>query len=126
MRLACPCRWAYSARPAATGAPGVKPMTKLRVHGFSISIDGFGAGVRQDLQTPLGRGGTALHEWAFGTRTFQQMFAQGGGSTGTDDDFAASGFAAIGAWILGRNMFGPVRGAWPDDDWRGWWGEEPP
>jgi len=101
-------------------------MTKLRVHGFSISIDGFGAGVRQDLQNPLGRGGTALHEWAFGTRTFQQMFAQGGGSTGTDDDFAASGFAAIGAWILGRNMFGPVRGAWPDDDWRGWWGEEPP
>jgi dihydrofolate reductase len=101
-------------------------MTKLRVHAFSISIDGFGAGVRQDLQNPLGQGGLALHEWAFGTRTFQKMFGRGGGSTGIDDDFAARGFAGIGAWILGRNMFGPVRGAWPDDRWRGWWGDEPP
>jgi dihydrofolate reductase len=101
-------------------------MTRLRVHAIGLSLDGFGAGPRQDLQNPLGQGGTALHEWAFATRTFRKMFGQEGGSTGTDDDFAARGFANIGAWILGRNMFGPVRGAWPDDSWRGWWGEEPP
>ena len=101
-------------------------MTKLRVHAFSLSIDGFGAGPRQDLENPLGQGGMALHEWAFATRTFQKMFGQQGGSPGIDDDFAARSFENIGAWILGRNMFGPVRGPWPDHTWRGWWGEEPP
>ncbi len=100
-------------------------MSKLRVHSFSLSLDGFGAGPRQDLQNPLGHGGMALHEWAFATRTFQKMFGQQEGSSGVDDDFAARGFENIGSWILGRNMFGPVRGAWPDYSWRGWWGEEP-
>ncbi len=101
-------------------------MTKLRVNCFGISIDGFGAGPRQDLENPMGLGGMALHGWAFGTRTFQKMFGQAGGGTGVDDDFAARGFVNVGAWILGRNMFGPVRGPWPDDSWRGWWGAEPP
>jgi dihydrofolate reductase len=101
-------------------------MTKLRVHAIGISIDGFGAGPRQDLENPLGQGGMALHQWAFATRTFQKMFGQQEGGTGVDDEFAARGFANIGAWILGRNMFGPVRGPWPDERWRGWWGEEPP
>jgi dihydrofolate reductase len=101
-------------------------MTKLRAHAFSLSIDGFGAGPGQDLQNPLGQGGMAMHEWVFATRTFQKMFGEGSGSTGVDDEFAARGFAGIGSWILGRNMFGPVRGSWPDDSWRGWWGEEPP
>jgi dihydrofolate reductase len=101
-------------------------MPKLRVQSFSISIDGFGAGPNQDVQNPLGVGGMALHEWAFATRTFRRMFGQEGGATGVDDDFAARGFANIGAWILGRNMFGPVRGPWPDDSWTGWWGDEPP
>jgi dihydrofolate reductase len=101
-------------------------MTKLRVHGFTISIDGFGAGPNQNLENPLGVGGAALHEWAFATRTFQKMFGRDGGTTGVDDDFAARGFANIGAWIIGRNMFGPIRGAWHDDRWKGWWGEDPP
>jgi dihydrofolate reductase len=101
-------------------------MSKLRIHGFAISADGYGAGPAQSLDNPLGIGGTALHEWAFATRTFTQMFGGEGGSTGVDDDFLARGFDNIGAWILGRNMFGPVRGPWPDDDWKGWWGEEPP
>jgi dihydrofolate reductase len=101
-------------------------MPKLRVHGFAISLDGYGAGPNQDLQNPLGVGGIALHEWAFATRTFRQMFGQEGGSTGIDDAIAARGFANIGAWILGRNMFGPVRGPWPDDSWKGWWGDNPP
>jgi dihydrofolate reductase len=101
-------------------------MNKLRVHSFSISLDGFGAGPNQDLDNPLGVGGVALHQWAFATRTFQQMFGNGGGSTGVDDDFAARGFSNIGAWIIGRNMFGPIRGEWPDEKWKGWWGETPP
>ena len=101
-------------------------MSKLRVHAFSISLDGYGAGPGQNLENPLGVGGMALHEWAFATRTFQKMFGRDGGATGIDDDFAARGFDNIGAWILGRNMFGPVRGPWPDDTWKGWWGEEPP
>jgi dihydrofolate reductase len=99
---------------------------KLRVHCFAISIDGYGAGPEQDINHPLGVGGTALHEWAFATRTFQKMFGKDGGNTGVDDDYAARGFENIGAWILGRNMFGPVRGPWPDESWRGWWGENPP
>lgn len=101
-------------------------MSKLRVHGFSLSLDGFGAGPDQDLQNPLGVGGLALHEWVFPTRTFQKIHGDGDGTTGIDDDFAARGFDRIGAWILGRNMFGPVRGPWPDESWKGWWGETPP
>jgi dihydrofolate reductase len=101
-------------------------MTKLRVASFSISLDGYGAGPNQDLANPLGVGGTALHEWAFATRTFQQMLGGEGGAMGIDDDFAARSFANLGAWILGRNMFGPIRGPWPDDNWKGWWGENPP
>ena len=101
-------------------------MTRLRVHAFSISIDGFGAGPAQDLENPIGRGGLALHEWVFPTRTFQAMHGDGTGATGTDDDFAARGTVDIGAWILGRNMFGPVRGPWPDLSWKGWWGDDPP
>jgi dihydrofolate reductase len=102
-------------------------MPRVRVHAFSISIDGYGAGPNQDRENPLGVGGLALHEWAFATRTFQRMHGNGeGGSTGIDDDFAARGFVDVGAWILGRNMFGPVRGPWPEDSWRGWWGDNPP
>jgi dihydrofolate reductase len=100
-------------------------MPRVRVHGFSMSVDGYGAGVNQSLENPLGIGGMALHEWAFATRTFQQMHGTGGGATGIDDDFAARGFNNIGAWILGRNMFGPIRGPWPDDAWKGWWGDNP-
>jgi dihydrofolate reductase len=101
-------------------------MSKLRVHGFAISLDGYGAGPNQDRDNPLGVGGLTLHEWTFGTRTFQQMFGRSGGTTGIDDDFIARGFANIGAWIMGRNMFGPIRGPWPDDTWKGWWGDNPP
>jgi dihydrofolate reductase len=101
-------------------------MTRLRVNSFSISLDGFGAGPRQDLDNPMGVGGGALHGWAFGTRTIQRkVLGKETGSTGIDDDFAARGFDNVGAWILGRNMFGPVRGPWPDDSWRGWWGDNP-
>jgi len=101
-------------------------MSRVRVQSFSLSLDGFGAGPDQDLQHPLGVGGEALMGWVFPTRTFQRMFGQGDGTTGVDDNFAARGFENVGAWILGRNMFGPIRGAWPDDAWKGWWGEEPP
>ena len=101
-------------------------MSKLRVHSFSISIDGYGAGPNQDLQHPLGVGGPELFDWFVHTRTWQHMQGNQGGETGPDDDSAARGFANIGAWILGRNMFGPVRGPWPDDSWKGWWGDEPP
>ncbi len=101
-------------------------MSKLRVESFTISLDGFGAGPNQDINNPLGVGGTSLHGWAFPTRTFQQkLFGSDSGETGLDDEFAARGFQNIGAWILGRNMFGPVRGPWPDGSWRGWWGENP-
>ena len=102
-------------------------MSKLRVSSFSVSMDGFGAGPAQSLEHPLGRGGEALHTWVFPTRTLQRMvFGKDGGTRGPDDDFAASGFDNVGAWILGRNMFGPVRGPWPDEEWRGWWGANPP
>jgi len=101
-------------------------VSKLRVHSFSISIDGYGAGPSQDLQNPLGVGGPALFEWFFHTRTWQRMHGNEDGETGADDDIAAQGFEGIGAWILGRNMFGPIRGPWPDDGWKGWWGDEPP
>ena len=102
-------------------------MTRVRVEGFTLSLDGYGAGPDQDLANPLGVGGTELHQWLIPTRTFQRaLFGQDGGSTGVDDDFAARGFRNVGAWILGRNMFGPVRGPWPDDQWKGWWGDSPP
>ncbi len=101
-------------------------MAKLRVRSFSISLDGYGAGPDQDLANPLGVGGQALHQWFFGTRTFQQMHGGEGGVAGIDDEFAARGFAGVGAWILGRNMFGPVRGPWVDESWKGWWGDNPP
>lgn len=101
-------------------------MPKLRVHAFSISLDGYGAGPDQDPGNPLGVGGLALHDWVVPTRTFRQMQGEAGGATDTDDEFAARGFAGIGAWIIGRNMFGPIRGPWPDSAWRGWWGENPP
>lgn len=101
-------------------------MPKLRVESFTISLDGFGAGPEQDLKHPLGVGGAALHGWAMATKTFQKhLFGSDGGQDGVDEDFAARGFQNIGAWILGRNMFGPVRGPWPDESWRGWWGENP-
>ena len=101
-------------------------MPKVRVHAFSISLDGYGAGPDQSLANPLGAGGEELHEWFFPTRTFRQMQGKDSGTTGIDEDFAARGFANIGACILGRNMFGPVRGPWPDESWKGWWGANPP
>lgn len=101
-------------------------MSKLYVRSFSLSLDGYGAGPDQSIDNPLGVNGMSLHQWAFTTRTFQKMFGQNGGSTGVDDDYAMLGFNNIGAWILGRNMFGPVRGDWPDDSWKGWWGDTPP
>ena len=101
-------------------------MSKLRVNCFAVSLDGFGAGPDQSLDNPLGVGGESLHEWFVPTRTFQKMNGRDGGTTGVDNDFAERGSNRIGAWILGRNMFGPIRGAWPDDDWKGWWGDDPP
>ncbi|MES2098356.1 MAG: dihydrofolate reductase family protein [Pseudomonadota bacterium] len=104
-------------------------MSRLIVSSFGISIDGFAAGPDQSLDNPLGVGGPALMAWAFTTRTFQAMHGAGSGEdgeAGVDDDFAARGFANVGAWILGRNMFGPIRGPWPDDAWQGWWGPNPP
>jgi len=101
-------------------------MNRLRVASFSVSLDGFGAGADQSLEHPMGVGGMALHQWALATRSFHAMRGQDGGSTGVDDAFFVRGFANLGAWILGRNMFGPVRGPWPDESWRGWWGDEPP
>jgi dihydrofolate reductase len=98
----------------------------LRVESFSISLDGFGAGPDQSLDSPLGVGGESLHGWALATRTFQKLlFGKDAGSTGTDDEFAARGVRNLGAWILGRNMFSPNRGPW-DNEWKGWWGENPP
>lgn len=102
-------------------------MPKLRVHDFAISLDGYGAGPHQSLEEPLGVGGEALHDWFVATRTFQKMNGKEGGQEGTiDDAFAARHFVNIGAVIMGRNMFGPVRGPWPDESWRGWWGDNPP
>ncbi len=103
-------------------------MSKVRVAAFSVSIDGFGAGPSQSLQNPLGVRGLELHDWAFKTEVFQKMYGQGAGTTGIDNDFAARSFENIGAWILGRNMFGPIRGPWTmnGDPWKGWWGENPP
>jgi dihydrofolate reductase len=100
---------------------------KVKVLSFSISLDGYSAGPNQDLQNPLGVGGPAIFEWFFRTRVFQRMYGDPqSGETGVDNQMAERGFENIGAWILGRNMFGPVRGPWPDDSWKGWWGDEPP
>jgi dihydrofolate reductase len=101
-------------------------MSKLLVRSFSISLDGYGAGPSQDIDNPLGIGGPALHQWFFPTRTFTRMLGKDDGTTGVDDEIAARGFENIGASIMGRNMFGPVRGDWPDESWKGWWGENPP
>ena len=109
-------------------------MSKLRVNAFGISIDGYGAGPDQALDNPMGVGGMALHEWVLGTETFHKMSGDFAGSligdtvgrAGVDDDFAKRGFDNLGAWIMGRNMFGPSRGAWSDDGWKGWWGNNPP
>jgi dihydrofolate reductase len=101
-------------------------MTKLRVNSFTISLDGYGAGPNQTLDNPLGVGGEELHGWMVNTRTFKQLYGDADGDTGVDDDFTAQGFENLGAWIMGRNMFGPVRGPWPDDSWKGWWGDNPP
>jgi dihydrofolate reductase len=101
-------------------------LQKLRVANFSISIDGFGAGPNQDINNPLGIGGINLHQWFFPTDVFQKMHDGKQGKTGTDNDYAARGFENVGAWIMGRNMFGPIRGNWPDEDWKGWWGKNPP
>ncbi|MBN2193986.1 MAG: dihydrofolate reductase [Polyangiaceae bacterium] len=109
-------------------------MSRLRVNAFGVSLDGYGAGPDQALDNPMGVGGMALHQWVLGTKTFQRMHADFArsligdavGSEGIDDEFAARGFENVGAWILGRNMFGPVRGPWLDDNWRGWWGTNPP
>lgn len=102
-------------------------MSKVRVAAFSISVDGYGAGPEQSLDDPLGRGGTRVHEWFYPTRTFKRMvLGQDGGTTGVDDEIAARSFENVGAWILGRNMFGPVRGDWGDKEWKGWWGDNPP
>ena len=101
-------------------------MPRVRVSSFAITTDGFSAGPRQDLHNPLGVNGMEMMQWFLGTRTWRASHGQEGGETGIDDRIAGEGLAGIGAWILGRNMFGPVRGPWPDDSWRGWWGEEPP
>jgi dihydrofolate reductase len=101
-------------------------MTRVRVHNYTISLDGYGAGPRQTRETPLGVGGEDLHKWYIPTRTFQRMMGKEGGTTGAGDDFAARYLGGVGAYIMGRNMFGPIRGPWPDDAWRGWWGKNPP
>ena len=101
-------------------------MSKIRVAAFSVSVDGFGAGPEQSLKDPMGKRGMELHQWFLGTRTFRTMLGKDGGSTGVDEDYATKGNSGFGAFILGRNMFGPVRGEWPDDSWKGWWGDNPP
>jgi dihydrofolate reductase len=104
----------------------VGQLAKVRVGSFGVSLDGFSAGIDQGPEQPLGKGGPTLFEWFFETRTWHEMHGMEGGSRGLDDEFAARSMANVGAWILGRNMFGPVRGPWPDDSWKGWWGDEPP
>src|SRR5438270_7708004 len=103
-----------------------RTMARLVVRSFAVTADGYGAGPNQDLQNPLGVRGPELMEWFFPTRMFRNMQGMEGGETGVDNEMAEQGFQNIGAWILGRNMFGPVRGPWPDESWKGWWGEEPP
>jgi len=106
--------------------PEEPSVSRVCVRSFALSIDGYGAGPRQDLQNPIGVRGLELMEWFFQTRAWRRMHGDEGGETGVDDSLAEQGFAGIGAWIIGRNMFGPVRGPWPDESWKGWWGDEPP
>jgi dihydrofolate reductase len=113
-------------RAASASREDRSRMPKVRVRNFSVSLDGYAAGPGQDVANPLGVGGERLHDWAFGTRTFQEMFGGGGGGVGVDERFAAAGREGIGATIMGRNMFGPVRGDWQNEDWTGWWGDNPP
>jgi dihydrofolate reductase len=101
-------------------------MSRLRVNCFSLSLDGYGAGPRQTMKEPLGVGGEELHRWFIPTEAFQKMFGKDRGKTGIDNEFAKRGTEEVGAWILGRNMFAPVRGPWPNEDWKGWWGDNPP
>jgi dihydrofolate reductase len=101
-------------------------MAKLRVQSFAVSLDGYGAGPKQSLENPLGVRGPELMQWFFPTRVWQRMYGKEQGDTGIDNAMAEQGFENIGAWILGRNMFGPIRGPWPDESWKGWWGDEPP
>lgn len=101
-------------------------MGRVRVAGFTLSIDGYGAGPEQSLENPLGRRGKELHRWFFGTKTFRAMIGKADGSDGIDEDYAHRSMDGFGAFILGRNMFGPVRGEWPDESWKGWWGDNPP
>lgn len=101
-------------------------MSKVTVAAFTVSIDGYGAGPEQTLDTPLGKGGEELHKWLLPTKTFQQMIGKESGTEGIDNDFAVKSFENMGAWIMGRNMFGPIRGPWPNDQWKGWWGKNPP
>src|ERR1700749_2284186 len=101
-------------------------MSRVRVHNFSVSLDGFGTGDGQSLESPFGHAGTRLHEWFFPTRAFRAMGGKQGGSSGIDDAFASNWGPGIGAEIMGRNKFGPQRGPWTDEEWKGWWGEEPP
>jgi dihydrofolate reductase len=124
----CPVRTRFVAISGCDEASGKngESMGRLRVNAYSVSLDGYGAGPDQSLGQPLGRGGEALHQWLVPTRTFRAMQGEPGGTGGIDDAFAARSMEGLGAWILGRNMFGPVRGPWPDESWRGWWGEEPP
>jgi dihydrofolate reductase len=126
------CYREYAPTPALRGriralfSFGGQVMTQVRVQSFAVSIDGYAAGPHQDLEHPLGVRGPELMEWFFNTRVWRRMHGHDDGETGTDNRMAERGFSGIGAWILGRNMFGPIRGPWPDDAWRGWWGEEPP
>jgi dihydrofolate reductase len=112
--------------PSPSRAVKEDEVGRVRVAGFAVSLDGFGAGPDQSLEDPLGKGGKDLHRWFFGTKTFKSMFGDGTGSAGVDEAFAHRGMDGFGAFILGRNMFGPVRGEWPDDGWKGWWGDNPP
>jgi dihydrofolate reductase len=101
-------------------------MSRVRVHNFSVSLDGFGTGEGQSLEAPFGHAGNRLHEWFFPTRTFRQILGDPGGTTGVDDGFASNWDRNIGAEIMGRNKFGPQRGPWADEEWKGWWGDNPP
>jgi dihydrofolate reductase len=101
-------------------------MSKVKVSAFSVSLDGYGAGPDQSKENPLGKGGEELHEWIFPTSTFQKLYGKGEGTEGTDNELAEKSFENLGAWIMGRNMFGPIRGPWQDENWKGWWGENPP
>jgi dihydrofolate reductase len=120
--------WAAQVQPQAVNVnpDGGTTMTRVRVESFTISLDGYGAGRDQSVDNPLGVGGEELHDWVVSTRSWRQMHGKEGGEGGTDDDFAARNSGNLGAWILGRNMFGPVRGPWPDMNWKGWWGNNPP